>query len=299
MGEKEESGEELSLVRACQQEVKKPMVNLISGSSGFAEPSTGVSGLGGSWSMFCWHRAPRWGAGGCWSSFENGGIPNRDCEKLCSSSPHPWCYLDTQNAAPLFPCWILLFFFKWCQSLISVPQVQIIFTQHRSAISEPKLFSFLAKAWSFVLHIHLQTSGRENQIKSNQISPQILLTKKCLGEMRVSELSCHHWRATGGNTSCSPSRACTSVQIMGLVSVTSIYSWELVIQLKQLERRPAGAGGPTLRHKFCELRGQSRAGLVPGFPRLHTAGEDREKIKTLPENTPRQGKSATASFFPP
>lgn len=115
--------------------------------------------------------------------------------------------------------------------------------------------------------------------------------------MRVSELPCHHWRATGGNTSCSPSRACTSVQIMGLVSVTSIYSWELVIQLKQLERRPAGAGGPTLQHKFCELRGQSRAGLVPGFPRLHTAGGDRGKIKILPENTPRQGKSATASFF--
>lgn len=48
MGEKEESEEELSLARACQQEVKKPMVNLISGSSGFAEPSTGGSGLGGS-----------------------------------------------------------------------------------------------------------------------------------------------------------------------------------------------------------------------------------------------------------
>lgn len=117
--------------------------------------------------------------------------------------------------------------------------------------------------------------------------------------MRVSELPCHHRRATGGNTSCSPSRACTSVQIMGLVSVTSIYSWELVIQLKQLERRPAGAGGPALWHKFCEFRGQSRAGLVPGFPRLHSAGGDREKIKILPENTPRQGKNQPQPLFFP
>lgn len=165
MGEKEESEEELSLARACQQEVKKPMVNLISGSSGLAEPSTSSSGLGSSWSMFYWHRAPLcWGAGGCWSSFENGDISNRGCEKLGCSSPHPWCYLDTRNAAPLF-CRRILFVFKWCQSLISVPRVQKIFTQHSSTISEPKLFSFLAEARSFVLHIHLQTSGRKNQIK--------------------------------------------------------------------------------------------------------------------------------------
>lgn len=133
--------------------------------------------------------------------------------------------------------------------------------------------------------------------KSDQIKSAHRSYKERLGEMGMSELPCHHWRATGGNTSCSPSRACTSVQIMGLVSVTSVYSWELVIQLKQLERRPAGAGGPTLWHKFCELRGQSRAGLVPGFPRLPTAGGDRENIKIRPENTPRWGKSATASFF--
>lgn len=64
-------------------------------------------------------------------------------------------------------------FFKLCQSLTSVPQVQIIFTQRRNATSEPKLFFFLAKAWSFDSHIYLQTLGRKN-IKQNKFSPQIL-----------------------------------------------------------------------------------------------------------------------------
>ena len=31
-----------------------------------------------------------------------------------------------------------------------------------------------------------------------------------------------------------------------------------MIQLKQLERRPAGAGGPTPQHKFCAVTGEKQ-----------------------------------------
>lgn len=58
-----------------------------------------------------------------------------------------------------------------------------------------------------------------------------------------------------------------------------------MIQLKQLERCPAGAGGPTPQHKFCcSYWGKAGAALVRGFPGLHT-GAREGKNKDLPENT--------------
>jgi len=70
------------------------------------------------------------------------GISSGDCEKLGSSLSHPWYRKCHSIILPMD----FIFNFKLCQSLISAPQVQIIFTQRRNAISEPKFFSFLAKA---------------------------------------------------------------------------------------------------------------------------------------------------------
>lgn len=151
------------------------MVNITSASSGFAVPSIAGSWLGSSGQLLVRVLPAQ----------SSSGTPPRAVllqkkkkKRVSKSGYFKQCLWEAgqQLFSPLVPlrnqkcCSFILpgdfiSVFRRCQSSTSVPQVQIIFTQRRNAISEPELFSFLAKAWSFVLHIYLQNSGRENEVK--------------------------------------------------------------------------------------------------------------------------------------
>lgn len=71
-----------------------------------------------------------------------------------------------------------------------------------------------------------------------------------------------------------------------------------MIQLKQLERRPAGAGGPTPQYKLCAVSywEKAGAGIARGFPRLHTGAGERKNQNPARKHL-QTGKISHSLFF--
>lgn len=73
-----------------------------------------------------------------------------------------------------------------------------------------------------------------------------------------------------------------------------------MIQLKQLERRPAGAGGPTPRHKFCAVTGEKQGLALRGA--FQGSVLERGKENQSPARKHLQAGKISHSlifFFPP